>query len=201
MKIRIRAVVFAIFTCAVLGACSGKKETAEAGNQEDHAATTDEKAAPSGPQFQVDAGFQQQLAGVFSSYVALKDAFVVSDAGKVRTEAANVVQALAKADMKLLSGAAHNDWMVYSADIEKALKEMQAAGDIAAQRAAFKNLSDSLYKSIKAYGLGGTTAFYEYCPMAFDNTGAYWLSSEEKIRNPYFGDEMLTCGAVKETLR
>ena len=30
--------------------------------------------------------------------------------------------------------------------------------------------------------------------MAFNNEGAYWLSDAEQIRNPYFGDKMLTCG-------
>ena len=36
--------------------------------------------------------------------------------------------------------------------------------------------------------------------MANDNNGADWLSSEEEIRNPYFGDKMLTCGLVKTTI-
>ena len=36
--------------------------------------------------------------------------------------------------------------------------------------------------------------------MAGNDKGAYWLSKESKIKNPYFGDEMLTCGSVKETI-
>jgi Cu(I)/Ag(I) efflux system membrane fusion protein len=35
--------------------------------------------------------------------------------------------------------------------------------------------------------------------MAFD-TGAYWISDSKEIRNPYFGDAMLTCGEVKKEL-
>jgi Cu(I)/Ag(I) efflux system membrane fusion protein len=85
--------------------------------------------------------------------------------------------------------------------MESALKEIQASSDIEQQRKAFSALSDSVYKSIKAFGLGGATAYYEYCPMAFDNEGAYWLSDAEQIRNPYFGDKMLTCGSVKEKLK
>jgi Cu(I)/Ag(I) efflux system membrane fusion protein len=41
--------------------------------------------------------------------------------------------------------------------------------------------------------------YKEYCPMAFDNKGAYWLSESEEIRNPYFGKSMLTCGEVTTT--
>lgn len=201
MKTKIQSILLATIVLLALGACTAKKETAEAETHNDHATASPEKAAStSAPQFQVDAAFQQQLTGVFTSYISLKDAFVDTDAAKVKTEAANVAQALAKTDMKLLAGAAHNDWMSYMAGLEGALKSMQSSDDIEAQREGFKNLSENLYKSIKAYGLGGTSAFYDYCPMAFNNTGAYWLSNEEKIRNPYFGDKMLTCGSVKETL-
>ena len=34
--------------------------------------------------------------------------------------------------------------------------------------------------------------------MAFNNEGAYWLSKNENILNPYFGEKMLTCGYTQE---
>ncbi|HQE11916.1 MAG TPA: hypothetical protein PLQ78_04150 [Flavipsychrobacter sp.] len=46
-----------------------------------------------------------------------------------------------------------------------------------------------------------TGVYRQYCPMAFNDKGAYWLSNEEKIMNPYFGKKMLTCGEVTDTLR
>lgn len=190
----------------MLANCSGKKEQA---HEHDHAtAETETPAADSAgtpeagkPQFDVDKTFQQQLAAVFNSYISLKEAFVSSDDDKVRTEAAAVQNQLSKTDMKLLSGAAHNDWMHYLEGLESSLREIQGNKDIEVQRRAFSKLSDNLYKSIKAFGLDGTTAYYEFCPMAFNDEGAYWLSEQEKIRNPYFGDEMLTCGVVKEKLQ
>ncbi len=190
----------------VLTNCSGKKEHA---HEHDHAAAetetpaADTAATPEAgkPQFEVDKTFQQQLAAVFNSYISLKEAFVSSDDDKVRTEAAAVQNQLSKTDMKLLAGAAHNDWMHYLEGLESSLKEIQTNKDIEVQRRAFSKLSDNLYKSIKAFGLDGTTAYYEFCPMAFNDEGAYWLSDQEKIRNPYFGDEMLTCGVVKEKLQ
>jgi hypothetical protein len=36
--------------------------------------------------------------------------------------------------------------------------------------------------------------------MAFDDTGATWISYSEEIKNPYFGDQMLHCGTVQEEL-
>jgi Cu(I)/Ag(I) efflux system membrane fusion protein len=178
--------------------CSGEKK------EESHEEHADNSAAPAettSPTFTVDAEFQKQLSGVFAAYVSMKDAFVASDAAKVKTEATATLDALSKTDMKLLSGAAHNDWMNYLGNLEGSLRLIESSSDIEEQRQNFSMLSGNLYKAIKAYGLGGVTAYYEFCPMAFDNQGAYWLSMEEKIRNPYFGDKMLTCGSVKETVR
>jgi hypothetical protein len=195
--------LFAASAFAFLTNCTGNKKD---DGMHDHAHHDDETAEvtetkASAPQFQVDENFQQQLGNVFTAYVSLKEAFVSSDVEKVKAEALKTSEALGKVDMKLLSGAEHNDWMTYLSPMEKSLKEMQSAGDIEAQRTAFSTLSESLYKSIKAFGLGGKEAFYEFCPMAFSNQGAYWLSDQEKIRNPYFGDKMLSCGEVTERLK
>jgi Cu(I)/Ag(I) efflux system membrane fusion protein len=103
--------------------------------------------------------------------------------------------------MTLLEGAAHHDWMTHLEGINTTLKAMQTSpANLDEQRNAFSSLTQSLYLAIKAYGLGNTTAYYEFCPMAFNNTGGFWLSDSKTIRNPYFGDKMLTCGQVRETL-
>ena len=36
--------------------------------------------------------------------------------------------------------------------------------------------------------------------MAFKE-GAYWLSSIEDIRNPYYGARMLNCGKIEEVIQ
>lgn len=207
---KIKSMLFSLLiasgTFAVMTSCSGEKkeaneETATEQEGQNHASGSTASEEASKPQFEVDANFQKQLGETFSSYVALKDAFVASDAAKVKEEASKTTASLAKVDMKLLSGAAHNDWMNYLNPMQASLKEIEGATDIEAQRKSFSTLSDNLYKSVKAFGLGGKQAFYEFCPMAFNDEGAYWLSDQEQIRNPYFGDKMLTCGMVKEKLQ
>ena len=205
-----RSIFFSMFFAAVsfafLANCSGEKQdqatrSHEGHDADEHASESSPATEASDPQFQVDQKFQEQLSVVFTSYVDLKDAFIQSDAKKVQAEASETKDALAKVDMKLVSGAAHNDWMSYLTPIQKTLNEIQSSEDIEAQRKFFSTLSDNLYKSVKAFGLGGKSAFYEYCPMAFNNEGGYWLSDNEQIRNPYFGDKMLNCGEVKEKLK
>ena len=184
-----------------LVSCGGKKAEHEheaAAPAETPAAT--EASATTAPQHASDPEFRKQLTSVFDSYATLKDAFVSSDAAKAKTEATATLGALEKVDMKLVTGAAHHDWMTYLGGMQKSLQEISTSADIKVQRTAFSALSNDLYKAIKAFGLNGETAYYDFCPMAFDNKGAYWLAKEDKIKNPYFGDEMLTCGSVEEKL-
>ncbi len=78
--------------------------------------------------------------------------------------------------------------LMYSMDIEK-------------QRSEFAKFNIAFYKSLKAFGLNNVTAYYQYCPMAEKDKGAYWFSDSEEIKNPYFGDAMLGCGENRETLK
>ena len=176
--------------------CGGKKEATATG---DITAAAESNEA-SGPQFIVNHTFQEQLAHLFSVYLKVKDACIAADAAKVKEEANNIRAILHNVETKMLSGAALNDWSGYSSSMEIALAEITASADIEIQRTAFSTLSDVFYKTIKAYGLGSATTYYDFCPMAFNNQGAFWLSDVKEIRNPYFGDKMLTCGRVTEEL-
>ena len=71
--------------------------------------------------------------------------------------------------------------------------------DIGKQRRHFAPLSQAFLELTETFGLMKDKVYKEYCPMAFDNKGEYWLSESEEIRNPYFGKSMLTCGEVTET--
>jgi len=197
----ILSILTALAVAFTFASCSGPKKEETADEHETHASTSsDSVSTASAPLFEVEKAFQSQLAHVLDSYLKVKDAFVASDAAAVKQNAAQLKAVLKAVDPGMLSGPALNDWANYSNNIDMALAEMIGFTDIEVQRASFSTLSDNLYKSIKAYGLGGTTAYYEFCPMAFNDQGAYWLSSSKEILNPYFGDKMLKCGSVKEEL-
>src|SRR5690554_951460 len=67
--------------------------------------------------------------------------------------------------------------------------------DIKLQREKFQPLNDWMESKVEG-GLKSGTIYKQYCPMAFDNQGAYWLSTDKNVLNPYFGDVMLRCGRV-----
>jgi len=202
-KIIIRIIIVALMSVTVAACSKTPKEAPQTTEAPSTAAAPADTtgSATALPQFDVDNAFRTQLSAVFNAYLAVKDALVASDAAQVKSKTPDLNHALQQVDMKLLSGAAHNDWMTYQPAMETAIKSIESSTDLEAQRQQFHTLSQNLYKTIKAYGLSGSTAYYDYCPMAFNNAGASWLSNTTQIRNPYFGNAMLTCGSVKETLK
>jgi Cu(I)/Ag(I) efflux system membrane fusion protein len=169
--------------------------------QHDHAKMQDHKAGQDElVRYETDKKFQEQLAQVYEQSLVLTEAFVSSDPALAKAKASEVKKAMAKVDMKLLKGQAHMDWMKYSKQINGSIAVFEKAASIAEQREAYAAFSANLYKSVKAFGINGKEVYYQHCPMALNNTGAYWLSDKAEIRNPYFGDAMMKCGSTKEKI-
>lgn len=148
-----------------------------------------------------DPAFKAQLTKVYNNYLNMKNAFVETDAKKVASEAKDVIASLKSVDMGLLKGDAHNMWMDQLKTLNSTISAIGKSDDIEKQRQEFVQFNLVFYKSVKMFGLQNVTAYYQYCPMANNDKGAYWLSSTEDILNPYFGDIMLSCGETKETIK
>lgn len=159
-----------------------------------------EKHAYSNERVKVSNGFQNQLKEVFNDYIKLKDALVEEDSDNVMAESKRLLNNLSKVDMKLLMDKeAHNHWMLFEKEIKASAASISNTTNIKKQRSRFKHLSSYLINTLQLFGIN-EKVFVEYCPMADKNNGAYWLSKEEKVINPYFGDTMLTCGEVKQVI-
>ena len=86
--------------------------------------------------------------------------------------------------------------------IEDNLNGIINMNDIDMKRSHFSIVSNKLTEAVDRFGIANNKPVYlEYCPMAFDNKGAFWISENKEIRNPYFGDIMLKCGEVKRELK
>jgi Cu(I)/Ag(I) efflux system membrane fusion protein len=159
-----------------------------------------DKSSEMPKKLEVNMDFTMQLNTVFDQYIVLKNTFVQSDIKKANKAAQEVQQALSKVDMKLLTGEAHLQWKDILGNLDKQIRLIISSAKIEEQRLAFSGFSDQFFKAIKTFGLMGKTAYYQFCPMAFNNKGAYWLSESNTIQNPYFGEKMIACGDTKETL-
>lgn len=148
---------------------------------------------------EVSKAFQLQLKKVLESYIKLKDAFVKNNSSKATENANSLLDNLNNVDMKLVKDEAHNHWMSLVKEIKSSTIGISKAANIKEQRNHFKHLSSHLIKAVQLFGIN-EKVYVEFCPMADSNNGAYWLSKEEKVINPYFGEAMLTCGEVKQVI-
>jgi Cu(I)/Ag(I) efflux system membrane fusion protein len=144
--------------------------------------------------------FQQQLGAVVRAYLPLKDALVQSNSSSARSLAKALLSQVNNADMTLLSGERHDFWMTQASAITTHTEKIAASESLSEQRHQLSFLSTALIATIRRLGISGETLFVQHCPMAMDNQGGDWLSLQREIRNPYFGEDMLTCGSVSETI-
>ncbi|MBC8053893.1 MAG: DUF3347 domain-containing protein [Sphingobacteriaceae bacterium] len=169
------AITFAIST-----ACTSGTTTNNASEHESH---EQESTAPEtgNPQFK-----DEKSKAVYQHYIHLKTALVNSDAKEAQAGAAALKTALSNAGNKK------------GADLAA---KIATSEDIKTQRNGFDALTSEVEGFIKTAGLKSGKIYKQYCPMAKDGNGAYWLASESDIKNPYYGDEMLSCGEVKEEIK
>ena len=153
------------------------------------------------PNFQADTPtqFKEQLNKLANAYIQLKDAFVETNATTAATAAEAVVAAIDAMDETVLKEEAYIYWMEQFDALAAHTAKIVNLQKVEAQRKQFNYVSDALINSIEAFGTAGKALYVQHCPMAFNNTGADWIASEEEIQNPYFGDKMMRCGLVKKT--
>ncbi|GGK40527.1 MULTISPECIES: efflux RND transporter periplasmic adaptor subunit [Flavobacteriaceae] len=149
---------------------------------------------------QVAPQFQQQLNTVFSDYINLKNALVKDKFEAVLEHSKSILKSLSQVDMKLLKEHnTHDSWMSFEKELQAAATAISTSMDIQEQRNHFIHLSTHLTKAVEMFGVN-ETVYQQFCPMVANNKGAFWLSKEAQILNPYFGDAMLKCGEVKQVI-
>ena len=141
-----------------------------------------------------------QLKAVFDNYFAVKDALVKTDGNTSSTKAKDLLTAINAVKMDKLKTEEHTVWMKIMKDLTFDAEHIADTKDASHQRDHFMNLSKNMYDLIKV-SKSETPTYYQFCPMANDGKGANWLSKENAVKNPYYGNQMLTCGKVVETIK
>lgn len=182
---------FPAFAFIALTACGGSDKPAEETQKDTPLA----QSANSG-------AFNAAFANLLTNYYHLKDALVLSN------------DTMSVASAKLLISTADslklNDLKADSSIIQMAEQNVQSISaeakaligepNIEAKRKSFQMISDMMYDLVRSVRYDREIVYHEFCPMAFNDAGAYWLSKTSDIKNPYFGKKMLSCGEVKDSL-
>ncbi len=124
---------------------------------------------------------------IFDLYLAIKKALVNSNEKEVQLQAKKL------------------EAVIKDSDANKQLKAISKlialTKDIHKQRDFFVGLTDQIEKYIDKVDITSGEFYKQFCPMALEGKGGYWLSDSKEIRNPYFGNKMLTCGSVKKIFK
>lgn len=132
---------------------------------------------------------KDDFSGMLAAYYSLKDALVKSNANTAAAGAAEMVKAITNTGNEELRGEKRDELL-------KEANAIAQSKDLKVQRAKFAALSAAMVDLSKTVKFSADPVYQQYCPMQ----KASWLSNNKAIKNPYYGNAMLTCGNVKATL-
>ena len=128
------------------------------------------------------SALMEPAKSVYDSYLKIQTELVKDSLKGVSENAIAIAKAVRGDDMKMLPS-----------DVATQADALAKAKDLKSAREAFKPLSNSLIKYLADNKAGAGVYHEAYCPMA----KASWLQSGKDIKNPYLGQEMPSCGVLK----
>lgn len=135
------------------------------------------------------SAWAQQNTALLPAYFSIKDALVAGNAPLAATKAEAFLQVLSAADDKIVSQQSKKSLL-------SAAGKIAQSKDLKNQREYFATFSQDMIALAKASKIAAEPVYELYCPMKKSS----WLSREKTVRNPYFGNAMLSCGKVTATI-
>lgn len=174
--------------------------------------TTDTRQQPIALKKHSD-GFNASIDKVVTTYLSIKDAFVIADTATVKKNTMMLVSLLDSIPVAELNNDSANVSEVAKAtiaDIRANAVSLLSQADITEMRQDFRMMTEMMYPAFfNTINYEGQKLYLQHCPMAFgEDKGADWISNSEEIINPYLGKNhpeykgsMLHCGEIKDTIK
>lgn len=135
-----------------------------------------------------DQNFIDGMTGkVWHNYLEIKMALANDDENKVQDVAKGMADSFSSDSSE-------------RKEMKSIAQHLSETDDIEKQRelfAAFTEKAGPMFEDALSKG----TIYKKYCPMAFNNKGAYWYADVKEVTNPYFGDKMPDCGSIEKTIK
>jgi hypothetical protein len=200
-KVTLTAGVLSVFGLGFSACHSNEQKTPVRTEQTDGADHTATAQGMEVPNFTtVDEGVKNQVGAVYLAYLPVKDHLVAGKADAAQTSAQKVVDALSKVDVTKFTSEQKSFFDQHAGMVKQHAQAMAGTENVEAQRSQLDMFSTSTYALVKAFKAHDETLYLQHCPMANQDKGGHWISQTSEVRNPYFGDQMLKCGEIKETL-
>ncbi|PYF74662.1 uncharacterized protein DUF3347 [Pedobacter nutrimenti] len=177
--------IFLLGMVVLMAACNSNQKTEDSHEGHDHS-----QEAPAAVSSALTASVKikdDKLNAVYQHYIHLTTALTNDNTAEAKVAASAI-----EIGAKQIDG---------GATLAKAAAEITESKDIEAQRTTYASLSSEFISLLKKAGVDSGELYISHCPMALNDKGADWVSNSKEIRNPYFGESMLTCGSVKETIK
>jgi Cu(I)/Ag(I) efflux system membrane fusion protein len=127
-------------------------------------------------------------------YLNMKNALVADDYEKA-------IKALQKFSEEVRTNNEMNDHQEHAAKHQKhhglmlaTLSAADSSKSIEELRDAFVGISKELLTALENQNYEHPSLYVQFCPMANNGEGARWISDEEEIANPFYGQKMHKCG-------
>ena len=188
-----KSIYVVALTMLFLSACKNDKKQVESVDMNSHEMQMEKEG-------DMESSTQKSasISAIIDGYLLLKNALVKDDNKKATEAGEMMLKAFSNFDMAILTATQHTKYMEI-AESAKEHAEHIVKNPIDHQREHFEPLSIDINDLITLVGTD-KTLYQTFCPMAFNNKGAIWLSETKEISNPYFGSEMLTCGSVQKQI-
>lgn len=141
-----------------------------------------------------------RLEILFDQYFEIKDALIGSNSSKTATKAKELNLSISSLPLDELTDSERKVFLECKTGLLFEAEHIMESNSLDHQRDHFSSLSELFYKLAKS-SMFNETIYYQNCPMFADGKGANWLSKEDKVKNPYYGSSMLSCGRTIETIK
>lgn len=155
-----------------------------------------------GPSAHSDS-FNLAFGAMLDAYFQLKEQFIRENDTLVAARANDMIHAISATSFQvkeISDSTVVSTALNYTGSLTAELNGLLKEKGLDEKRKSFQLVSEQLYDLIRTVRYDREVVYHQYCPMAFNDAGAFWLSNSSQIRNPYLPKTMLICGEVKDSL-
>lgn len=135
---------------------------------------------------------------IVKNYLALKNLLVADNDQGASNAGKQLLTVLKNIDIKSIPSEKQKEYKEIADNAKENAEHIgDNAGKIDHQREHLASLSKDVSDLITLFG-SSQKLYQDHCPMFNDGKGAVWISETKAIKNPYYGNQMLSCGSVKK---
>lgn len=160
----------------------------------------DHEPGPFDEVFETPRSWESGLRSIVEAYLHVQERLADDDLLGAReglTDLASALDRFHPSEPVAAARAYHEVALALRSDTAQARR----AGALEVVRAHFEALSQQLALLLRRFGNPTSNELrVARCPMAFDNRGAEWIQTSERVDNAYFGHSMRHCGSITATI-